>query len=348
MRAMRSRFARRLITVAASSAALAGAVPAVLAHGPAPDPPGSVFDVLATWSFDPLLQVPLLGVLAAYLWAVRRVGRAHPGNPVPQRRIAAFVAGIVVIEVALQSVVEHYDTTLFSVHMVQHILLTLVAAPLLALGAPITLLLRVASGPVRRRWILPVLHGRIVSVLAHPVVAWLVFAGVMWVSHFSPLFNESLEQPLLHDLEHALYLGAALLFWWPVVGVDPAPRRLSHPVRILYTFLQMPQNTFLALVIYSAGAPLYAHYATLGLTWASPLEDQRLAGGLMWVLGDLLFLTAIGGLVAAWMRHEAREQPRTDARVGAQRAEIERRQALLAERLAAERLAADRAGDAPG
>src|SRR5439155_27357025 len=143
-----------------------------------------------------------------------------------------------------------------------------------------------SPGPVRRRWILPVLHSRVVRVLTHPVVAWLVFASVMWGTHFSPLFNESLENPLLHQLEHALYLTAALLFWWPVLGADPAPWRLPYPVRALYAFLQMPQNTFLALAIYSSSNVLYAHYATLQRTWGpAPLEDQQLAGGLMWVIG---------------------------------------------------------------
>ena len=76
-------------------------------------------------------------------------------------------------------------------------------------------------------------------VLAFPVVAWMLFAGVMWVSHFSPLFDAALEDPLVHDLEHALFLGAALLFWWPAVALDPAPWRMAHPARALYVFLQM-------------------------------------------------------------------------------------------------------------
>jgi putative copper resistance protein D len=328
--------------VAALGLAAGLALPvAVAAHGSHADAPTGILDLVGAWSFDPMLQVPLLAALFAYLWAVRHVNDAHPGNPVPRRRVAAFVAGILVIEIALASAVERYDTTLFSVHMVQHILLTMVAAPLLALGAPITLTLRCARGDIRRRWILPVLHSRAARVLSFPVVAWLLFAGVMWASHFSPLFNEALEHPAIHQLEHLLYLSAALLFWWPVIAADPSPWRLPHPVRMLYVFLQMPQNTFLALAIYSATTPLYAHYATLDLGWASPLDDQRLAGGLMWIAGDLLFLAAIVGLAFAWMRQEERDAPRVDARVAGARREIERREALLAERLAAERLAAE-------
>ena len=324
-------------SVVGAALALLAAAPVALAHGSSPEPPTGVVDLLTSWSFDLSLQVPLLAVLGAYLWAVRHVNAAHPANPVPRGRVAAFVAGIAVIEIALASVVERYDTTLFSVHMVQHILLTLVAAPLLALGAPITLLLRVVRGEFRRRWLLPVLHSRAVRVLAFPVVAWVAFAGVMWASHFSPLFDEALEQPLLHQFEHLLYMGSALLFWWPVVGADPAPWRMALPARMLYVFLQMPQNTFLALAIYSAATPLYPHYATLDLPWVSALDDQRLAGGLMWIGGDALFLFAVISLIAAWMRKEERDAPREDARVAAQRTEITRREVALAERLAAER-----------
>ena len=139
----------------------------------------------------------------------------------------------------------------------------------------------------------------------------------MWASHFSPMFDEALEHPLIHQVEHLLYLSAALLFWWPVVGADPAPWRLPYPLRILYVFLQMPQNTFLALAIYSASAPLYAHYATLDLGWVTALDDQRLAGGLMWIAGDLLFVSAMVALAVAWMRQEERDAPRVDARVRA-------------------------------
>jgi putative copper resistance protein D len=309
-----------------------------LAHGIAAAPPTDPLALVGMWSFDPTIQVPLVAAAVGYLSAVRAVNRAHPANPVPVRRVVAFVSGLVAVELALQSPIEHYDTTLFSVHMVQHILLTLVAAPLLAAGATITLLLRYAHPAFRRRWILPVLHSRALRAVTHPVVAWLVFAGVMWGSHFSPLFNASLEEPLVHELEHAAYLAAALLFWWPIVGADPSPWRLPPPLRALYAFLQMPQNTFLALAIYSAPDPLYAHYATLQRAWGpTVLADQQLAGGLMWVIGDLVFLAAILFCVVQWMRQEDRDTARLDARLDAERAEIVRREALLADRLARER-----------
>jgi putative copper resistance protein D len=294
--------------------------------------------LLLGWSFEPAILLPLAVVAIGWVVAVRRVNAAHPANPVPRGRTVAFLAGLAAIAIALQSGIERYDTALFSVHMVQHILLTLVAAPLIALGAPVTLLLRASSPRARRRWLLPALHSRPLRVLAHPVVAWLLFAGVMWAAHFSPLFDLALENPLVHDLEHVLFLGSALLFWWPAVGLDPAPWRLSHPARLLYVFLQMPQNTLLAVVILNAPAVLYRHYATLDRPWGpSPLFDQHAAGGIMWLAGDLLFIAAVGAILVGWMRHEERDTARAERRADVERAAIRTRESRLAERLAKER-----------
>ena len=308
------------------------------AHGPAPATPPDPANLLFGWSIEPAVLLPLVVAAIAWVRIVRRVDRAHPHNPVPRGRSVAFLAGLAVIAVALMSGIDSYDTTLFSVHMVQHLLLTLVAAPLIALGAPITLLLRAASPDVRRRVLLPILHSRVLRVLSFPVVAWVLFAAVMWGTHFSPLFDASLENPVVHDLEHALYLGTALLFWWPAVGLDPSPWRIPHPVRAMYVFLQMPQNTFLAVAILNASVPLYAHYATLVRAWGpTPLADQQVAGSLMWIGGDVLFLTALAAILAGWMRHEQGREATLDRRLDAQRAAIRVREAQLAERLAAER-----------
>ena len=292
------------------------ALPArVLAHGVAPTP-SSWVDVLLAWSIEAHVILPLLGMWLVYRWAVGRVNAAHPDNPVPRMRVWAWNSGLLILFVALASPIATWDTTLFSVHMVQHLLLTMVAAPLLALGAPITLLLRLSSASTRQRFILPVLHSRLLRVVSFPVVAWVLFAGVMWVSHFSGLYDASLENEVVHVLEHGMYLGVALLFWWPVVGADPSPWRLPHPARIGYLFLGMPQSSFLGLAIYSAPGVLYPHYATLVRPWGpSPLADQQLAGTLMWVGGDLFFLVAMILAVWVWMRAEEAVGRRADAKL---------------------------------
>ena len=297
---------------------------ATLAHGAGPVEP-SLAILVEGWSLDPLVWVPVIVAALAYWVAVRSVDAAHPTNPVPRWRTWSWMAGLTAIVLALASPIELLDTTLFSVHMVQHLLLTMVAAPLLVLAAPITLLLRVSSPGVRRKWILPVLHSRVVWIISYPIVAWVLFAGVMWFSHFSPLFDAALEDDLLHRLEHILFIGTALFFWWPVVGADPSPHRMSFPARLLYVGLGMPLSSFLGLVIFSARNVLYEHYLTLERHWGwTPLEDQAWAGGIMWAGGDAAFVLALVLTVAAWLRHEEREGRREDARLARQRADSAR------------------------
>jgi len=165
--------------------------------------------------------------------------------------------------------------------MVQHVALTMVAAPLLAAG-----------------W------RRLPRV--HPLVAWVVFAATGWLVHFTPLFEAAAESLPVHVFEHAVLLGGALLFWAQVVG----PRAtMPHPLRLLYLVVAMPQNTFVALAIYSTSHVLYPHYGA----GAGALADQRLAGGIMWVAGDLVLLAAVLLMAAAWAREEERQNRLTEA-----------------------------------
>lgn len=322
----------------ASVAAVAVAVawPGIaLAHGAVPPEAPSLAIVLFAWNVEPLVAGGLLIAAVVWLWIVRRVARLHPGNGVPVVRSAAFFGGLFAIALALMSGIERYDTTLFSIHMVQHLLLMLVAAPLLVYAAPVTQLLRASSAHVRQRRLVPVLHSVAVGAIGHPVVTWLTFTLVVWLTHFSPLFNDALEDRGIHDLEHGLYLVASLLFWWPVIAADPARRRMPYPVRVLYLLLQLPVNSFLGMAILFADAPLYPHYATLGAPYGiTALADQQFAGGIMWLAGDIAFITAVLVVVAAWMRQEDRDAPAAERRADAQRAALAERAAELARRRA--------------
>ena len=337
---------------AAALAIWLAAAPGAAAHGEAVPPPPDPAGLTLGWTFDPAVWLPVLLAAATGLWAVRRVNAGHPANHVPAGRTWAFLGGLAATLVALQSGIERYDTTLFSVHMIQHLLLVFVAAPLLILSAPVTLALRAAT-PGGRRRLLGVLRSRPVTVIGHPLVAWLAFAAAMWGSHVTPLFDAALEEPLVHDLEHVLYLGTALLLWMPVAGVDPAPWRLPYPARIFYVLLQLPLNSFLGVVILFADRPIYPHYVTTGRSWGpSPLEDQQAAGALMWGLGDLAFLVAILLVIAAWMRDEEattrRREAMEDARASAPAQAVEdARSSAPAQAVAAAGHEAELAGEAP-
>ena len=303
------------------------ALPAHVLADQVPTAQPTLLDAVDHWSFDPSIQVPAILAALAYLYGVRLVARRHPGNPVPLARIASFLGGLAIIELAVQGPIDYYEATLFADHMTQHMLLMMVAAPLLVMGAPITLLLRVASPQARSRWMLPILLSRPVRLASHPIVAFGLFAGVLWATHFSAIYELSLENDTLHNLEHLGYLTAALLFWWPMVGRDPSPWRLSHPVKLVMMLLQMTQGAFLGVAIMNAPAPLYAHYAALNLPWISALADQQLAGAIMWGAGGLGFLALGLVIFYDWMRAEEENARRVDARLD--------REACAAERAAA-------------
>lgn len=177
--------------------------------------------------------------------------------------------------VALSPPVDSRADATLAAHMVQHVVMTMGAAPLLAAGL------------------------RHVPRL-HPLAAWLLFAATGWLVHFTPLFELATESIPVHVFEHALLLGGAVFFWAQVVGRGAT---MSHPLRLLYLVLAMPQNTFVALAIFSTRRVLYPHYGE----GPEALADQRLAGGIMWVAGDLVLLVAVLMVAAGWARHEERQ-----------------------------------------
>jgi cytochrome c oxidase assembly factor CtaG len=331
--AVRGRFAAALplVMLLLGSAAARAAGP-VVPPASVPGPPDA-WTLVTGWSFEVEYVLPLLLAAWAYWAGVRKVNREHPGNPVPRRRLWYWMAGLGTLVVALESPIGLYDTTLFSDHMIQHLLLAMVAAPLLALAAPITLVLRVATPEARREILLPILHSRFVAVIGHPVVAWVLFTAYMFASHFSPLYEWSLESPTVHLFEHAGYLGFGLLFWWPVVGVDPAPQRMSWPSRLLYLGLGMPWSSFLGLAIMSANGLLYPWYGAVPRSWGfSPLEDQTWAGGIMWVGGDAMFMMGLILALGAWLRAEEVEGRRADDRMDREQAAAARARARAVSR----------------
>jgi cytochrome c oxidase assembly factor CtaG len=269
--------------------------------------------MLATWTFDPAVLFGLAVAGIVYVLADRRVRRERGDRRFPRARRRAFLAGLAVIFVALESPIDTRSATSFSVHMVQHLLLTMVAAPLLALGAPITLAL-LASSPTNRRRLSTALGHAPLRTLSEPVVAWALFFGVLWGSHFTGLFDASLRSDGIHALEHVGYLVTAVLFWMPVVGRDPSPSGLSHPARILYLFVAMASMAFLGLALFSATHVLYPTYAAIEGT-AKAIRDQRVGGTLMWIGGMVAIVPALALVMLAWMGADERAAQRIDAQL---------------------------------
>jgi putative membrane protein len=254
-----------------------------------------------------------LNAVVLYLLGVRRYDAAHGRRPFSRWRAVAFVGGVVVLWVALTPPVDAYAHIRFAVHMVQHLLLMLVAAPLLVLGTPVTLARVTGSLGLRRALGRAVRHP-LIRTLQFPVFTWGAFTGVMWGSHYSALYEAALERPAVHVLEHVLYLAAAVLFWMPVVAAEPSRWRMSHPLRLLYLMVAGPPNVFLALSLYQSTRVLYPHYDAMNLlAGRSPLADQRAGAAVMWILGGIPLLVAMIVVAGSWARHDALVAKRLDA-----------------------------------
>jgi putative copper resistance protein D len=284
-------------------------------------PPTDPLGYLTAWTFDGLALYLVLAAGAIYIELVRMTNRDHPQHHWPRRRTAMAFLGLGSILVALLSPIDTFSDDLLSVHMIQQFVLTMIAAPLLVASGPFLLLLRAADPAFRRRWLLPILHSRFVSVITFPIVTWVVFTLTLWASHFSALFDLALVDDGVHALEHLLYLAAATLFWWPILGPEPKRWRMSPAAKLVYVLTQMPQMSFLSVVIMQAPRLLYPSYTGRPeLFGVAALDDQVAGGGIMWLLGDLAFLVMAGLLFLGWMQEQERADARAEARAVAPRA----------------------------
>ncbi len=249
---------------------------------------------LRSWSFDPWLVVALLVIAGLYLrgWLVLR--RRDPRHWVGSC-LASFLAGLAAIYLALGSPIEPFAALLLQVHMLQHLLLMMVAPPLLWLGAPLFPLLRGLPRPIRVYWAIPLLSSlplrRLFGRLTHPLTALPIFVAVSWFWHFPPLYDLALRSSYWHYLQHACFLGTALLFWYPVVR--PYPSRPAWSSWLLFPCLILADvsNTVLSAVFTFSDRVLYSYYEEVPrLGGLSVLEDQSAAGLIMWVPGSIAFL----------------------------------------------------------
>jgi putative membrane protein len=291
-------------------------LPAGLAIGDDPGslPPFTPGRFFTESAVDPLLATGLLLAAGLYLWGVRRL-RLRGDAWSPWRTTSWLAGGLGSIALATMSGLGAYDDTLFSVHMVQHMILAMIAPVFLALGAPVTLALRAL--PLRpRRTLVAVLHSRVAAVLAFPGIGWALFVFTPFALYFSPLYQASLEHAWLHELLHLHFLAVGCLFFWPLIGLDPLPGRVAYPLRFLILFVALPFHAILGLSIMN-GSQLIAgdYYTGLHLAWSNPASEQQVGGGLLWASGDLVGLLMLGAVAVQWMRASQREAEREDRRL---------------------------------
>ncbi len=295
----------RIASVMAAAGALA-TPPAALAHG------GEALtrDTLASsWSAPPLL---LAGLLTLTLWvghaAASAWRRAGVGRSVRVRNVVAYGGAMSALVLSLFSPLASLSDALFSAHMVQHMLLTFVAAPLLVASNLPLVALWGLPGRARRglaRWWVG--HGALRMAwhtLSRPAVTWVLFAAMLWLWHLPRFYEAALRSELLHGVEHLLFLGTALLFWWAFARLTEG-RSDRMLLGVAYAFIALLQMGALGALLTFASHPLYAAYANSTRAWGlSPLEDQQLGGVIMWVPGHLVFMSI---MIFAFYRGLAQE-----------------------------------------
>ena len=252
------------------------------------------------------------------------VGTRRARRSWPAWRTALFLLGLLAILAALVSPLDTLAAERFSFHMVQHMLLTVVAVPLLLVGQPVRPLLRGLPAEVRSGVVRPLARSRavraIVHVLRHPLVAGALYVGGLYAWHVPALYDAALADPRLHVAEHLWFLTTALLFWTCVIDPEPFRATLSYPARIIYLLLAgAAQNTVLGGVLSFSSRLLYSGYAVtqrVGEDYLERLTDQRVGGAVMWVTGDAIFLAAVSLSFFLWLDSEEQSERRRERIAG--------------------------------
>lgn len=275
--------------------------------------------VFTDWGIDPVPFVLAVWVAGVYLVGVAVLHRRGDRWPVG-RTVSFVVLGMGSFVFATASGLARYDTTLLSVHMVQHMVLSMVVPLSLALGAPITLALRTLPA-APRRWLLVVLHSRVARVLSFAPLAFLLYITSPWALYYTSWYDASLSSAFVHEMMHVHLVAVGALFFWPLMGIDPLPGRVGYPFRVLLTVMTLPFHAFLGVTIMGQTTLIgESHYAALREgpmgAWLPPmLEDQHVAGGILWATGDLIGLVFFGVLFVQWVRSSHKEAVREDRRL---------------------------------
>ncbi|MDX8143244.1 cytochrome c oxidase assembly protein [Lentzea sp. BCCO 10_0061] len=269
-----------------------------------PDPPGAL-NLLLAWRLDLLLGIGFLIAAAGYVLGLQRL-RAR-GERWPAHRTATWLAGCAVGVMATSSGVGAYAPASFSVHMVMHMALNMIAPLLLVLGAPVTLALRAlteAGGP--RKLLVWVLDSRLARTLCHPIVATVVFVVSYYLLYFGGVFEPVMSEHWSRMALSLVVLVSGYLFYWVVVGADPSPGRLPHLGRLGLVFAVMPFHGVFAVILMSTNTVIASnYYRTLVLGWqVDLLADQRLAGVISLVVGELALVAAQVVLLVQWQHHD--------------------------------------------
>jgi putative membrane protein len=271
------------------------------------EPPLVPRELWQAWNIEPSILVSLALTAFIYVWGMLHVWqRAGTGHGINKRRYRNFLGAFLALVIAFVSPLDALSDVLFSAHMVQHLILVLVAAPLLVISDfPLAFLWALPRGWAQRlgqRWNRSQSLALIWRVISSPIFAWLLFAITLWAWHAFTLYEAALRNEAIHSLEHLGFLITAMLFWW-VLLKPTGQKHLHYGMAIPYLFTTILHSGILGALMTFSSQPWYPYYAPLVTAWGlTPLQDQQLAGLIMWLPAGFVFTVLTIGYFAAWLR----------------------------------------------
>jgi cytochrome c oxidase assembly factor CtaG len=263
-------------------------------------PPFSWSEAATNWQFAPIVTAFTALVAAAYLWGALRVRRRHPARPWQLRKTIPFLLGLLVINLATQSGIGTYDGTLFWDHMIQHLMLIMVAPPLLVAGQPVTLLLHASRNPLHNR-VKRLVRSRPVQLITWPGFGVLAYTGTIVGTHLTNFMNLVIEYGAVHEAEHVLYLVVGYLYFLPLLGREPIRWKVSYPLRLFLLFIAMPVDAFTGVVLGSYQTDPFVPLQPR--SWGpSPVNDLHEGGAVMWIGGAAIMFVVIMVTFFQWTR----------------------------------------------
>ena len=280
--------------------------------------PPTLARVLFDWRFDLIFGTAAIVLAVLYLAGVRRLRRR--GDVWPVGRTLGWLCGCAALLFATSSGLGRYMPAMFSMHMVAHMLLSMLVPILLVLGAPVTLALRAlptagrGDPPGRREWMLAALHSRVSQFLTHPVVATVLFVAGFYGLYFGGLFDAAVDNHAAHVLMNVHFLLSGYLFYWVVIGIDPTPRQIPQLGKLAMVFASLPLHAFFGVVMMGMKTVLgESFYRSLQLSWHTDLlGDQHLGGGIAWAAGEVPLVVVMIALLIQWRRSDERTAKRLD------------------------------------
>jgi len=283
------------------------------AMGPSGPTRIDLHSVLTAWQVSPFACAVLAALALGAYWYLNATRLlAARGRQWPWERTLAFFCGLAAVDVALQSPIATFTMSSFTAHVIQHELLMAVAPPLLALGAPSTLLLQTSTRRTKRRW-LKVLRSRPFAIVSHPLSVWFLYYGMMFVFFLTSFIGFAMEHMAVMDVVNLTFLAGGTLFWWPIIGRDPIIHwRMGDGQRLLNLLIGVPFLSFLGIAIMSDSTPVAPMYT---------LSSTHSGGALLWILSEMLTVPAAVAVALQWLRVEERRAARADAGGGSAGAE---------------------------